>query len=111
MIERTILQQIEQSACGATARIGTTKNNAAHAHVDERAGTHRARLFCDEEIAIGQAPIAHRGFGLRQGEHLCMSGGILEQLDLIKGARDNFSFARERACKVRERVFIARPKF
>mgnify|MGYP003293763878 CR=1 FL=1 len=63
--------------------------------MDERAGAHRTRFFCDEEIAIAQPPIAHRRFRLRQSQHLGVSGGVLEHLDLIKSARDYFAVAHD----------------
>lgn len=57
--------------------------------MDERAGAHRARLLGDKKIAFVQAPVADRGFRLGQGEHLGVGRRILEQFDLIKGARND----------------------
>lgn len=61
--------------------------------MDEGAGAHRTGFFGHEKVAIRQAPVTDAGFRLRQGEHLGMGGGILEQLDLVEGARNDFPVA------------------
>ncbi len=55
----------------------------------ERAGAHRARLFRDIKVAVVEPPIANRRFRLRDGEHLRMRSGILQQLHLIPSSPDD----------------------
>lgn len=91
MIERRILQQVQQTSSRAAARIRATKNHSSHPHVHQRAGAHRARFLGHKKIALIQSPIAHCSLGLCHREHLGMRGRILEQFNLIVSAGDNFS--------------------
>jgi len=86
MIQARHLKEIDHAAGCAAPRIGTAKNHAANADVEERAGAHRTRLFRHEEVAIVQSPVANRGFRLGNGEHLRMRSGVLEHLHLVEGA-------------------------
>ena len=57
--------------------------------MDNGAGAHRARFLGDVERAIVQPPVAHRLFGLGDGEHLRVGRGVLEQFDLVERAGDD----------------------
>jgi SH3 domain-containing YSC84-like protein 1 len=85
------LEQIDGAASRAASFVGATENHAAHADVDQGAGAHRAWFLGDVKIAIVQAPVTDRGLRLRDGEHLRVRGGVLEQLYLVEGAGDNLA--------------------
>jgi len=55
----------------------------------DRARAHGTRFFGGEEGAIREPPIANRGFGLSNGQHLGVGRGVFEQLHLIPGPRDH----------------------
>jgi ribulose-phosphate 3-epimerase len=54
------------------------------------AGTHRARLFGNVEIAFIETPVAQRTLRLRDGEHLRVGGRIFQRFNLIPGTCNNF---------------------
>lgn len=60
--------------------------------MDERSGTHGARFLGDIKITVAQTPVAHRTLRLGQGDHLRVSGGVLQGLHLIPGTGDDFTF-------------------
>lgn len=60
-----------------------------------RTCTHWARFFGHIKIAIRQSPIINRRFSLRQRQYFGVRSRILEQLDLIISARDNFALAHD----------------
>ena len=93
VIERWHLKEIDDAASRAGARIGTAKDDAADASVNDGPGAHRTRLLRHVKIAIDQTPIASRLFGLSQREHLGVGRRVMEKLDLIVSASDNFSGA------------------
>jgi SH3 domain-containing YSC84-like protein 1 len=61
--------------------------------MNQRAGAHRAGFFGHVEVAVIQPPIAYGGFGLRDGEHFGVRGGVLEHFDLVERAGDDLSGA------------------
>src|SRR6266403_1697523 len=52
VIQTRQLQQVDNTSGCSSARIGAAENNAAHPHMHKRAGTHRAWLFGNVEVAI-----------------------------------------------------------
>jgi len=93
VVEFTHLKEIHHAAGTAAFGIGTSEDNPPQAGMDDGPGAHRAGFFCDIQVAVRESPITHRCLGLRDGEHFCMGGGILEHFDLIPSAGDDFSFA------------------
>jgi len=87
------LQEVDHTSCGPGGWICAAKNHASYPSVNDRACAHRAWLLGHVQIAIGQSPVTHPCFSLRQCQHFRMRGGVLEQLDLIMSARDNFARA------------------
>ena len=57
--------------------------------MDNRSGTHRAGLFRNVESTVGEAPIPYRLLSLGQRQHLGVRGGVLEEFNLVKSARDD----------------------
>jgi hypothetical protein len=92
VIELGHLQQIEQAAGGAALDVRTTKDHPSEPGVNDRSGAHRAGFLGDVKIAVDQAPIVDRAFGLGDSQHLGVGGGISEGFDLVPGARDDLSF-------------------
>ena len=86
------LQKVDHAACGASFRVGATKNHSSQPDMYDRAGTHGARLFSDVQITIVKPPIADGAFGLGDSQHFGVSRGIFERLNLVPGAADNFAF-------------------
>ena len=59
----------------------------------KRACAHGARFFGHVKIAIHQTPITNGCFSLRQRQHFGVRGRVLEQLDLVMRAPDDFVLA------------------
>ena len=93
MIQRGKLEEIHCAARGAPFWIGRAKHDPLQAGMNHRAGAHRAGFLGHVERAIGEAPVAQRMLGLRDGQHLRVGRGVLEQLNLIEGTRDDPTLA------------------
>ena len=91
MVEAWHLQKVHHASRGAGSRVRATENHASNSRVDERACAHRAWFLRHVEIAFGQSPVANGCLSLCQSEHFCVRSSILEQLNLIMSAADNFS--------------------
>ena len=65
------------------------KDDAVDPAMDDCPGAHGAGFLGNVKSAAGEAPIAHRGLGGSQGDHLGMGGGVFEQFHLIPGAGDD----------------------
>ena len=87
------LEEVDPAACGSGFGVGTAENDAAGAAVDDGACAHGAGFFGDVEGALFEAPIAHSVLCGGEAEHFGVGGGVLEGLDLVPGAGDDFSLA------------------
>jgi len=65
------------------------QTHAPDAGVDHGARAHRAGFFGHIERTIVEPPVPDRSLGLRQGQHLGVGRGVLEQFDLVEGAADH----------------------
>jgi hypothetical protein len=90
VIERRELREIDNASSRAGQRVCAAENDPVNSHVNECARAHRARFLRHVKVAISQAPISYGSFRLRQREHFGMRGCVLQQFNLIIGARDNF---------------------
>jgi len=91
VVEAWHLQKVHHASRGAGSRVRATENHASNSRVDERACAHRAWFLRHVEIALGQPPISNGCLSLRQSEHFRVRSSILEQLNLIMSAANNFS--------------------
>ena len=89
MVKRRELQKVHGAAGGAGLGIARAENHPGKTNVDNRASAHRAWFFRHIERAIGKAPVTDCLFGLRDGEHFRVRGGVLEQFHLVPSASDN----------------------
>ena len=89
VIQTRDLKKVKDTAGSAAAWIGAAENDSTHADVNERAGAHDARFLGHVEVALVQAPVAHGGLGLCDGQHFRVRRGVLEHFDLIKSAGDD----------------------
>ena len=92
VVEVGVLEEVDEAAGGAAFRIVTAEDNAADAAMDDGACAHGAWFFGDIEVAIGEAPVLHGAFGLGEGEHFRVSGGVLERLHLVPCAANDVAF-------------------
>ena len=73
----------------AHLRIRRAVNQFGDATVDQRPGTHRARLQGDGYAALIQPPTAHHASRLPQGKDLRVSGGIrIDFAAIVCGCED-----------------------
>jgi hypothetical protein len=93
MIEGRHLQKIDYASRCASDRICAAENDTSDPRMHKRACAHRARLLGHVKIAIIQPPIANGCLSLRKGQHFGVRSGVLQQLDLIIGTRDDFACA------------------
>lgn len=91
MIQAGMPKQIDDASGTTAPRISTTENDTANPRVDERPGAHHTWLFRYVKIAIDEAPISNRRFGLCQRQHLGVSSRVLEQFHLVMGASNDFA--------------------
>ena len=89
MVQRRMLQKVDQPSSRSAPRIRATKNDPSNANMDESSRAHDAWLFRDIEVAFVQAPVAHRRFRLRQRQHFGVSGRIFQHFYLVISTRDN----------------------
>jgi hypothetical protein len=61
--------------------------------MDDGAGAHGAGFLGDVEVAVVEAPVFDDGFGLGEGEHFGVGGGVLESFDLVEGAGNDLAIA------------------
>lgn len=61
--------------------------------MDDGTGAHGAGFLGDVEVAFGEAPVFDHGFGLGEGEHFGVGGGVVEGFDLVEGAGDDLGIA------------------
>lgn len=93
MVQSRIAQQLEKTDRSPRLRISGAKNDAWNASLQDRSGTHRTRLQRHIERRLFQTPIADRGGGLRDRDHLRMGGRILQHLSLIGSGTDDLVIA------------------
>jgi len=92
---------IESAECGdwehgtraARSRVADAEDKSRDTRQYDGPGAHRTRFFGDKQCATFQTPITERGGGLCQREHLGVRRGILEEFDLVVGARNDFGIA------------------
>ena len=89
VIEGRLLEEVEETTGRASPGIAATKDDPPDAAVDDGPGAHGTGLFGDEQIAVGQTPVAPGFLRLRQCEHLGMGGRVAQRLDLVVGAGDD----------------------
>ena len=89
MIQRWLLQQIQQPTTRPAFGVAASKNDPSNSAMNNCAGTHRAGLFGNVKVAIGQPPITHRRLSLGQRKHFRMSRRVFEGFHLIAGSGDN----------------------
>lgn len=92
MIEGSILEKIDESSGGAAFFIGATEDDAADAAMHDGSGAHGTGFFGDENIAMGEPPVADGALGLGEGQHFCVGSGVAEEFDLIGGPADDVTF-------------------
>lgn len=95
VIEFFVLEKVEDATGGAVFFRGAAKDDAADAAMDDGAGAHGAGFFGDVEVAFIEAPVFDDGFGLGEGEHFGVGGGVVQGFDLIEGARDDLGIAND----------------
>lgn len=91
MIERWLLEKIEQTTGGSAFRITDSKNHSSDATMHDGSGTHGARLFGHIQIAVRQTPVTEGLLRLAESEHFCMGCSIAEHLHLIVSAGDDLT--------------------
>jgi hypothetical protein len=77
----------------ARFRVIRTVNQAFDPGMDERSGTHCARLNCSKELTLTQAVVANSSTGLAQGDDLGVSGGIALGQVAIAAASNDYAAA------------------
>ncbi len=93
MVERRMLQNVEESARASALRVRCSENDASQSGVHDRSCAHRAGLLGHEKITVREPPISHGIFSLGNGKHFSMRSGVFQRFDLIAGPRNNPSFA------------------
>ena len=87
------LQEVHHASGGSGRQICAAEDHAADSRVHDRACAHCARFFGHIKIAIRQTPIANGRFSLCQRHHFGVRRRVLEQLDLVMRAPDDFVLA------------------
>lgn len=91
VVERRGARDVEGRAGCPCALVSAAENEALEPRQKNRPCAHRTGFFRDEKCAFIEPPIPPRFFGLRDGDHLRMRGGVTELFDLIVRARNDFS--------------------
>lgn len=91
MVEPGLSKEIRLRLCHAGTRLGRTIDQARHARVDDRTGTHQARFQGHEEGAAFQPIITQTRTGIAKGENLGMGTGIVTAEGGIESGTDDFA--------------------
>lgn len=91
MIERWLLEQIEQSTRSSAFRITDSKNHSSDATMHDGSGAHGTGFFGHIQVAVRQTPVAEGFLRLAESEHFCMGCSIAERLHLIVSAGDDLT--------------------
>ena len=95
VVQRRYLEQIDHAPGPTGLWIWTAVDYAPEPGLDHCSCAHRARLLGNIEITVVQSPVVCDSFGLRDREHFCVCGCILQDFHLVPGSRDNFSVAND----------------
>ena len=85
MVEPAIAGDLIEGVAGPRLGIGSAVHHGGQPGQDDRSGTHGARLECDVQNAIVQAPGSQGIGGLRDRNHFRMGGRIVQCFTLIVG--------------------------
>jgi hypothetical protein len=76
MVQTGVIQYLHRRMDGAGLRVIGAIDQALEPGVNQSAGTHRARLNCNKQLAALQAMVSESCTGLEQGDDLGVGGGI-----------------------------------
>lgn len=95
VVEAGILEKLKEAVDGAGFGVRGAVDDERYSRKQNGAGAHRARFKGDVQSAVGQAPIADTGGGLRDGDHLGVGGRVAQLLALIVGRSNDASVAND----------------
>ncbi len=95
VVQPRLAEHVQDAPACSGLRIARSVDHARHPREHDRAGAHGARLERHVEDRVEHPPTAGGEGGLAQGDDLGVGGGILAQLALVVGRRDDLAVAHE----------------
>ena len=86
MIQLRVIYDFQNGMDRASLRVFGAVNQPPNARVDERSGTHRARLDGGVDLAVRQTMVAESSGRLAQGNNFGMGGGVVIQQVAVEAA-------------------------